>query len=94
MSARDGGASSDAKATKASTKASTSATTDETLEEIEADLDRARVRVATSLQTLGEEMNRRGDWREWVRTHPALFLAGAAALGFFWGRSGGRSRLT
>jgi hypothetical protein len=87
MSARDGGASSDAKATKARTNA----TTDETLEEIEAELDRARVRVATSLQTLGEEMNRRGDWREWVRTHPTLFLASAAALGFFWGRSGGRS---
>jgi hypothetical protein len=86
MSARDGGASS---APKTMTPTTTTKG-DETLAEIEAELDRARVRVATSLQTLGEEMNRRGDWREWVRTHPALFLAGAAVAGFFWGRSGGR----
>jgi hypothetical protein len=86
MSARDGGASS---APKTMTT-STTTKGDETLADIEAELDRARVRVATSLQTLGEEMNRRGDWREWVRTHPALFLAGAAVAGFFWGRSGGR----
>jgi hypothetical protein len=81
MSARDGDAASEPKATT---------TADESLADIEAELDRARIRVATSLQTLGEEVNRRGDWREWVRTHPTLFLAGAAALGFFWGRSGGR----
>ena len=87
MSARDGGASSsDARHGGADDPT----TTNETVADIEAELARARVRVAASLQTLGEEMNRRGDWREWVRTHPALFLAGAAVAGFFWGRSGGR----
>lgn len=62
------------------------------LAEIEADLDRARARVAASLSTLGAEVARRGDWRAWVRARPTLVLAGALALGFLWGRGRRQAR--
>jgi hypothetical protein len=55
--------------------------------EIEVEIERARRRVAASMRTLGAEVARRGDWREWVRAHPALVLAGAMALGAFFGRA-------
>jgi hypothetical protein len=57
------------------------------VEEVEAELERARDRLASSLRTLGEEVVRRGDWRVWVRTNPFLVLSGALALGFLVGRS-------
>jgi hypothetical protein len=56
---------------------------------IAADIDRARARVAASLNTLGEEVARRGDWRAWVRARPALVIVGALALGFVWGGGAG-----
>ncbi|HEX4403403.1 MAG TPA: hypothetical protein VH560_01150 [Polyangia bacterium] len=58
--------------------------------EIEAELARARARVAASMRTLGEEVARRGDWRAWVRARPELTLAAALTLGFLWGHRGGR----
>ena len=60
------------------------------LADIEADLARARARVASSMRTLGEEVARRGDWRAWVRARPELTLAAALTLGFLWGHRGGR----
>ena len=59
------------------------------LAEIEAELARARARVASSMRTLGEEVTRRGDWRAWVRARPELTLAAALALGFLWGHRRG-----
>jgi hypothetical protein len=56
--------------------------------DIAADIARARARVAASLSTLGEEVARRGDWRAWVRERPTLVIAGALALGFFFGGGG------
>jgi hypothetical protein len=56
---------------------------------IEAELARARARVASSMRTLGEEVTRRGDWRAWVRARPELTLAAALALGFLWGHRRG-----
>jgi len=57
------------------------------VEEVEAELERARDRLASSLRTLGEEVVRRGDWRAWVRTSPFLVLSGALVFGFVVGRS-------
>jgi len=54
--------------------------------EIEADLARARERVAASVRALGDEVARRGDWRGWVRERPAIAVGGALLLGFLWGR--------
>ena len=50
--------------------------------EIEAEIEAARARVAATMRTLGAEVARRGDWRVWVRTHPALVLAGALGVGY------------
>jgi hypothetical protein len=63
-----------------------SATGDADVAAIEAELERARDRVAASVRALGDEVARRSDWREWLRAHPVLILAGAAALGFLAGR--------
>jgi hypothetical protein len=57
---------------------------------IEADLARARERVAASVRALGDEVARRGDWRGWVRARPTLAVAAALTLGFFMGRGLGR----
>jgi hypothetical protein len=56
------------------------------LAEVEADIARARDRVAASMRAIGDALARRGDWRHWVRTYPTLTLTAAAALGFLWGR--------
>jgi hypothetical protein len=58
------------------------------IEQAEADLERSRARVAASVTALRNEVARRRDWRDWVRRRPGLFLAGALALGFLWGRGG------
>lgn len=50
--------------------------------EIQAEIEAARARVAATMRTLGAEVARRGDWRVWVRTHPALVLGGALGLGY------------
>jgi hypothetical protein len=56
------------------------------LAQAEADVERARERVAASVMALRNEVVRRVDWREWVRQRPAAFVAGAFILGFLWGR--------
>jgi hypothetical protein len=51
------------------------------VETIEAELERARARVAASMRRLGDEVERRRDWRSWVRARPTLVLVCAFALG-------------
>jgi hypothetical protein len=57
-----------------------------------AEIDRARARVAASLNTLGDEVARRGDWRAWIRARPTLVITGAFVLGFLLGGGGGPPR--
>jgi hypothetical protein len=59
-----------------------------TLADARAELERSRARVEASVTALRDEVDRRRDWRGWVRQRPGLFLAGALALGFLWGRAG------
>jgi hypothetical protein len=61
----------------------------------EADLERARERVAESVMALRNEVARRADWREWFRRRPLPYLAGALVVGFLWGhrRSAGASHI-
>lgn len=58
---------------------------DPELAQAEADVARTRERVALSVLALRDEMARRVDWREWVRSKPGMFLTGALVLGFIWG---------
>jgi hypothetical protein len=53
--------------------------------EAEAEVERARERVAHSVMALRDEVVRRADWREWIRRRPGTFLAAAFTLGFLWG---------
>jgi hypothetical protein len=55
------------------------------LAQAEADVERARERVAQSVMALRNEVVRRTDWREWIAKRPGAFLAGAFVLGFLWG---------
>jgi len=55
------------------------------LAQAEADVERARERVAQSVMALRNEVARRTDWREWIGRRPGAFLAGAFVLGFLWG---------
>jgi hypothetical protein len=59
----------------------------------EADVERARERVAQSVMALRDEVARRTDWRQWIRRRPTAFLAAAFLAGFFLGRrnQGGRA---
>jgi hypothetical protein len=52
----------------------------------EADIHRARDKVALSLTALQDEISRSMDWREWVRRKPRLALGLALGLGFLLGR--------
>lgn len=53
--------------------------------EIEAEIEDARARVASSMSTLGDEIARRSDWRAHFRKHPwavlGVALGGGYALG-------------
>ena len=51
----------------------------------EADVERARERVAQSVMALRNEVVRRTDWRRWFGRHPGTFLAAAFGLGLLWG---------
>lgn len=55
------------------------------LAQAEADVERARERVAQSVLALRNEVVRRTDWRGWLSRHPATFLAAAFSFGFLWG---------
>ena len=52
----------------------------------EADIARARERVARSVHALRSELDRRTDWHEWVARRPGTFLVSAFAIGFMLGR--------
>ena len=56
----------------------------------ERDIAIARERVSQSVLALRDAVAKRTDWREWVRSHPGLFMAGAFALGVLWGHRSGR----
>lgn len=51
----------------------------------EADVERARERVAQSVLALRNEVARRTDWREWFKRHPGRYLAAAFSFGLLWG---------
>jgi hypothetical protein len=51
----------------------------------EAEVERARERVASSVSALREEVVRQADWRAWLSRHPLLCLGGALALGIWLG---------
>ena len=51
----------------------------------ERDIELARERVSQSVMALREAVAKQTDWREWVRRHPGLIMAGAFTLGLLWG---------
>jgi hypothetical protein len=51
----------------------------------ERDIELARERVSQSVMALRDAVAKRTDWREWIRRHPGLFMAGAFTLGLLWG---------
>ena len=65
---------------------------DSTVRETEAELERSREKLVASLGALREEITDLVDWREWIRRRPTPFVAGAFALGlwFGWRASGHR----
>jgi hypothetical protein len=54
----------------------------------EAELDRLRERLQTSLGALETRLSELRDWRSWVRRHPWPFLLGAFATGVLLGMRG------
>lgn len=54
--------------------------------EIRAEIERTREQIALSAEALRREVAVRTDWREWVSRKPALYLAGAFAVGFLMAR--------
>lgn len=56
-----------------------------TPERIRADLESARLELATSVEALKVEVARVTDWREWYRKHTGAFLIGAFAVGLIIG---------
>ena len=58
----------------------------------EAELERLRDRLQTSLGALETRLSELRDWRSWVRRHPWPFLLGALTTGVLvgmrWKRSG------
>ena len=63
---------------------------DPELVQTEREIERTRARVSNAMIALRQAVSKRTDWREWVRERPGWFLAGAFALGIFWGRRAGR----
>jgi hypothetical protein len=51
----------------------------------EAELERLRERLQTSLGALETRLSELRDWRSWVRRHPWPFLLGAVATGVLVG---------
>jgi hypothetical protein len=63
---------------------------DPELARAEAEVERSRARVAESVLALRREVARRTDWRSWIARRPLAFLAGALALGVWWGYGSAR----
>ena len=57
----------------------------EELAHAEADVERARERVASSISALRDEVARQADWRRWLSRHPLVCVSGALAFGFWLG---------
>jgi ElaB/YqjD/DUF883 family membrane-anchored ribosome-binding protein len=57
----------------------------EDLARAEADVARARERVASSVVALRQELVRRSDWRHWVAEHPLAAMGAALAVGCWVG---------
>jgi len=57
----------------------------EDLARAEADVERARARVASSVVALREGLARQTDWRRWLADHPLMALGGALAVGYWLG---------
>jgi hypothetical protein len=55
------------------------------LAQAEADVERARERVASSISALHDGVSRQADWRGWLTRHPVISLGGALAIGFWLG---------
>jgi hypothetical protein len=55
----------------------------------EANVERARARVADAVVALRDEVARRTDWRSWIGRRPGTFLVTAFALGFLLGHRRG-----
>ncbi len=51
----------------------------------EADVARARERVASSVVALRDELVRQTDWRRWLADHPLVALGSALAVGYWLG---------
>ena len=54
-------------------------------ERIRADLERARLDLAKSVQSLRAEVARTVDWRQWYRKRAPAFLIAAFTVGFLIG---------
>jgi len=51
----------------------------------EAEVERARERVAASISALRDAVARQADWRGWLSRHPLACVGGALALGYLLG---------
>jgi hypothetical protein len=51
----------------------------------EAELERLRARLQSSLGALETRLHELRDWRSWVRRHPLAFVLGAFATGMLLG---------
>ena len=54
--------------------------------DIQAEIERAREDIASSLLNLQREVKGRLEWRSWVRKKPAAAVAAAFAIGYLIGR--------
>jgi hypothetical protein len=57
----------------------------EDLARAEADVARARERVASSVVALRDGLVRQTDWRRWLADHPLAALGSALAVGYWLG---------
>ena len=60
-------------------------TTSRTTEEIRAEIEKARMQIASTAALLRHEVSLRTDWRSWYRKNPALWLGAAVAIGVLLG---------
>jgi ElaB/YqjD/DUF883 family membrane-anchored ribosome-binding protein len=57
----------------------------EDLARAEADVERARERVASSVVALRDGLVRQTDWRRWLVDHPLVAVGSALAVGYWLG---------